>query len=179
MRISRLSVPLRTMLAAACMATSLAAAPAAATGDGDRAEAWRATCTHYVNRARYKSREERVEFVTVVADGCAAALSTAEGAATATAAERVAAERFLDRLTAARAAISEINARRLAVAAVRRAQDDSFTRFARDLARDLRLVGATGEYLILRAEGVYAALDDWVEAGAEFALIAALPRRDG
>jgi hypothetical protein len=165
------------LLAFPAGATSLAADEAISP---ERLEAWRATCTHYENRARYKSREQRVEFVTVVADGCAAALDafSAPGA-TGAPRQQAAAARFLDRLSAARAAIAEINAGRLAEAATRRAADRSFTRFQRDLARDLRFVRPFGEYLILRAEGVYAALDAWVDAGADFALIAALPRQDG
>ena len=169
------SIALFAMIA--CLSAGAASAGPGQGATGERVEAWRATCTHYVNRARFRSREERVDFVTVLADGCEAALVAfapgGDGRA------RQAAGEFLDRLTGARAAIAEINGRRLAEAAARRAQDRSFTRVVRDLSRELRLVGSTGEYLILRAEGVYDALEAWVDAGAEFALIAALPRRDG
>jgi hypothetical protein len=169
-----------TLVATSIAAMGLLAAPgpaAAAQPAAERVEAWRGACKHYVNRARFKSREEHVEFVTVVADGCAAALKAAESPAEALSPdERAAAVWFLDRLTAARRAIAAINTRRLAAATERRRADRSFSRVARDLAEELRLVGHSGEYLILRAEGVYDALGAWVEAGAEFALLAALPR---
>jgi|OM-RGC.v1.021973319 hypothetical protein len=165
--------------ALAFLLLALMAAPAAADPPGapslatmvatETRDAWRAACRHYENRARFKSRSENVEFATVLADGCAAAL--AESASSGP--EGAAARAFLDRVVAARHAVDAINARRLANAADRAGA--GFSRQVRDLRRALRLVSETGEYLILRAEGVFLALDHWVASGARFSLAAALP----
>lgn len=160
---------LLALMAAPAAADPHGAPPLAPTIAMETRDAWRAACRHYENRARFKSRSENVEFATVLADGCAAALA----ASVSRGPESAAASAFLDRVVAARNAVDAINARRLADAAKR--TDAGFSRQVRDLGRAFRLVSEAGEYLILRAEGVFSALDDWVASGARFSLAAALP----
>lgn len=159
-----------------CLASLDAPAMARPAGPQDAAPraqaAWVKSCNHYANRARFKRRDAQVEFVTVLADGCEQALEAARDGARRAQAE--AAARFLDRLGAAREAIAAMNAARIASAEARATQP-RFARVVRDLSRHYRLVTPSGEYLILRAGGVFDALGAWVASGAEFALIAALP----
>lgn len=158
-------------IAALCLALAFAPAALAApdrTSHTDRA-AWAAACRHYDNRARFLSRDSDVAFVTVLAEGCAAALPMAESPQPSGALARL----FLTRLAGARAMIGEINADRIRVA---HAGAEGFSRGARDLGQAMRLVSDTGEFLILREEGVFRALGAWADSGVRFDLIAALPR---
>ncbi len=126
-------------------------------------------CIHYDNRARFKSRTADIEFIAVLADACAGALTTlAEPAAPAS--RKAAALEYLERLQEARAAIAAIDGARLRAAP---SGPLNGTRL-RDIRASRRLVTVTGEFLILRRAGVFAALDAWVAEGAEFGLIAAL-----
>jgi hypothetical protein len=162
---------MRLAFAAAVIAVAVIAAgsPSAAAV----AEALVDTCRHYDNRARFKPREGAVEFTAVLADGCRIALATVADPAADTRL-RAAALRFLDRLAEARSEIARINSGRVADG-LRVASEG---RGPLDLTHALRLVSPTGEFLILRAEGVFGALRGWVAAGADFALIDALgPRR--
>lgn len=129
-----------------------------------------AACHHYDNRARFKAREGDVEFVAVLADACAAARAalTREGGATA---QGAAAERFLSLLGQGRATIVAIDRERMALAGETGAGRDVAVEFR----RHRRLVSTTGEFLILRQVGVFAAMRAWVDAGADFTLARALP----
>lgn len=164
----RLLVCLLLALAARSAAADPSGAPSLAASAESR-DAWSAACRHYENRARFRTRSGDVEFPTVLAEGCVVAL----GAALSAGAEGAAARSFLDRVVSARRAVDAINADRIRDAVSD--ADQGFSRNVRDLGRALRLVSETGEYLILRAEGVFAALDAWVASGGRFALAAALP----
>ena len=155
------------MLRVLIVLAAVAATPPAAAIAGEGA--WAAACRHYENRARFKSRAENVEFATVLAEGCGAALHALEARGPDVAAAR----RFLDGVARARAEVDAINAGRLAAAA--RRAEPGFSRRVRNLLQEMRLVTETGEYLILRAEGVFEALDAWVADGGRFALATALP----
>ncbi len=160
MRRSRFA-PLALVLAAA-VPDAAHAAPAT-----DCPRAWAAACHHYVNRARFKPRTGRVEAVTVLADACPPALEAA-----ATEGPRgEAARRFLTRLAQAQALLAAMNSDRFAAASVETLPGGA----VRDLARSRRLVSASGEYLILRAEGVFDALGAWAGDEGGFDLRAALP----
>jgi hypothetical protein len=162
---------LASAVAAVALVAAVAASPdagAAATPVAESA-ALADACRHYDNRARFKPREGAVEFTVVLADGCRIALATVADPA-ADARLRDAALRFLDRLAEARAEIARINSGRVADG-LRVASEG---RGPLDLTRALRLVSPTGEFLILRAEGVFGALRGWVAAGADFTLVDAL-----
>lgn len=167
----RLALSFCLVLLAAPVA-ALDPASGAASADAAEAREWRHACEHYANRARFRSRERNVDFVTVLAEGCAEALADA-GDASAEPIRAAAARDFLRRIAAGRSAVNAINSARLTAAGTRR--DWSFSRRVRNLSAELHLVSETGEYLILRAEGVFGALDSWAAAGRGFALLAALP----
>jgi hypothetical protein len=157
-------------LVAALLAALLAAgSPSrAAQPDAPRDEAaFAATCNHYVNRARFKPRSGNVEPVTVLAEACPAALRSLQEPGR----EAPAAQAFLTRLTAGYAVISRINGDRFAQNI--RAPSDRSAR-SQDFGRSVGLVSATGEYLILNAEGVFDALDAWALHRLDFHLHAAL-----
>jgi hypothetical protein len=160
---------MRLVFAAIAIAVAVFARDAAAAVPGALADA----CRHYDNRARFKAREGAVEFTVVLADGCRIALDTMADPG-ADARLRDAAARFLDRLADARAEIARINRARIADGRGGLAVAATGARGAVELTRALRLVSPAGEFLILRAEGVFFALRGWVAAGADFALIEAL-----
>ncbi|MFN3615255.1 MAG: hypothetical protein ACK4WC_11965 [Rubrimonas sp.] len=122
-------------------------------------------CRHYENRARFMPRSGDVGFVTVLAEACAqAGVHAVEPGP-----HRTAAMRFLLALGQVRAEIAAIDADRMRAPPLRSAGA------VRDLRASRGLVTETGEFLILRHAGVFAALDDWVATGADFELAAALP----
>lgn len=155
----------------AIMAFLVTVNAAASSPKAGASEIWdvTASCVHYQNRARFKSRTAEVEFVTVLADACAGAIATV-GDPAAPDARKAAAERYLHRLHEARDAIAAIDGARL--------RATPRVTLGRARVRDLRasrgLVTITGEFLILRRAGVFAALEDWVAEGADFTLLAAL-----
>lgn len=160
----RICILVMSVLFAATLAAPLSS-PAFAADPRSGASA----CTHYDNRARFKSRTTDIEFIAVLADACAGALGTlAEPAAPAS--RKAAAQEYLVRLGEARAAIDAIDGARL------RAAPSGLTNGPRlrDIRASRRLVTVTGEFLILRRAGVFAALDAWVAEGANFGLLAAL-----
>jgi hypothetical protein len=124
---------------------------------------------HYENRARFKSRVAAVEHVTVLAEGCLAARAALDDA-DAPHTQRDAARGYLEALDHGRAVIREINDARLSQ------RDHAAAGMGRvtDMRESLRMVSPLGEYLIMRDIGVFAALDDWVRSGGDFALAAAL-----
>ncbi len=120
-------------------------------------------CRHYENRARFTPREGAVAPVARIADACGSALRMIEADA-GPSARRAAAVAFLVRLGHARARIDAINAERTQIAfAARRAESGAPRLLMRNLSRAVGLVTPTGEYLIFRIEGVFDALDAWVE----------------
>lgn len=127
-------------------------------------------CGHYANRAFAKSRTADVEFVTVLAEACAAARAALADPATPPA-QRVAAADYLDRVAHVRAAIDAINHDRLR----RWRRPEGRSAAMSDLRAARGLVSPSGEFLILRRAGVFAALDAWVASGASFELASALP----
>jgi len=151
------------LLAAAQTAASLS--PAFAADDAGRIS----VCKHYENRGKFMSRTTDVAFVAVLADACSGALSTLADPATPRA-RKAAAGRYLDRLQEARAAIVAIDGARMRAAP----GPSVYGPRVRDMRASRRLVTLTGEFLILRHAGVFAALDAWVAEGADFALLAAL-----
>lgn len=167
----RLALSLCLALVAA-PAAAVDPAPHAAAPEAAAAQGWRHACRHYANRARYRSRERNVDFVTVLAEGCARALADA-GDRSADPVRAAASRDLLRRIAAARTVVNAINSARLTAAG--RSRDGGFSRQVRNLSAEFNLVSETGEYLILRAEGVFAALDRWAAAGRGFALLAALP----
>ncbi len=153
-----------SVLFAAALSAPLSSPAVAADPEGGAS-----ACTHYENRARFKSRTTDIEFIAVLADACAGARATlAEPAAPAS--RKAAALDYMARLEEARAAIGAIDGARL-----RAAHSGSVNGpRVRDLRASRRLVTLTGEFLILRRAGVFVALDAWVAAGADFGLLAAL-----
>jgi hypothetical protein len=147
-------------LIAALVAAHACAALAAPPG-GDET-AWRAACHHYENRARFLPRAGEVEPIAVIAEACPAAIRSLDGAGP----EAEAARAFLGRLGAAHAAMAAINRDRFAAAMAARAPRG---------AREFGLVTTAGEFLILRAEGVFDGLARWADRQAGFPLISALP----
>ena len=141
----------------------------AQTAFADVAEATAKACVHYGGRAHFKSRTEAVEFVTVLADACAGAQATLLDPE-APVARKAAAATFLERLQGARAAIGAIDAERFAAARDKPRKGGTMV----DLRASRGLVTLSGEFLILRRAGVLAALEEWVAAGADFGLLAAL-----
>jgi hypothetical protein len=122
-------------------------------------------CHHYENRARYMPRSGEVGFVAVLADACAqAGVHAVEPGP-----HRTAAMRFLLALGQVRAEIVAIDTDRMRAPAPRAAGA------VRDLRSSRGLITETGEFLILRHAGVFAALGEWVATGADFELAAALP----
>jgi hypothetical protein len=155
-------------IAAAVLAAALAAPASSQAAQPDPTEpAFAATCHHYVNRARFKPRTGAVEPVTVLAEACPAALRSLEEPGR----EASAARAFLTRLTAGYAVIARINGDRFAQSLRRPGPAAPATE---DFGRSLGLVSETGEYLILRAEGVFDALDTWALHRVDFRLHAAL-----
>ena len=155
---------------AVLIAATLAAAPPTLAAQPDVTEgeaAFAATCQHYVNRARFKPRSGRVEPVTVLAEACPAALRSLQEPGR----EASAAQAFLARLTAGHAVITGMNSDRFAQN-IRGPGGASVK--VQDFARSVGLVSATGEYLILRAEGVFDALDAWAAHRRDFQLHTAL-----
>lgn len=160
----RICLLVATALLAAAQLTVLRSPAVAADGQG-RGNA----CTHYENRARFKSRITDIEFVAVLADACVGARTTLADPAAPTS-RKAAAGRYLDRLEEARTAIAAIDGARIRAAP----SPTGYGPRVRDIRASRRLVTVTGEFLILRRVGVFAALEAWVAEGADFALLAAL-----
>jgi hypothetical protein len=154
-------------IAALAFIAALLAAPSQAAQPDATEPAFAATCHHYVNRARFKPRTGAVEPVTVLAEACPAALRSLEEPGR----EASAARAFLTRLTTGYAVIARINGDRFAQGVGR---PEGAVQTTRDFGRSLGLVSATGEYLILHAEGVFDALDAWALHRLDFRLHAAL-----
>ena len=142
-------------------ADPLAAAPAAET----RPAALTSVCKHYINRAKFKRRDETPEFVVTLADGCRAATrSLATGAPD----EREAAAVFLARLTVLRDLVIEMNMTRVFGRAWTPVTHIGYGPSAK--AEPVPRVSASGEYLIARELGLLAALNAWLDTGPDFAL---------
>lgn len=154
-------------LAAAAAVSILAAQAGATEGRTDaraRIEAAVNACRNYEDRAWLMPRSGDVGFIVVLADACAQTglHAVAPGP------HRIAAMRFLLALGAARTDIEAMDASRARVAESGAATDPG-----RRAAG--RRVSESGEFLILRQAGVFAALGAWVATGADFELAAALP----
>lgn len=135
-------------------------------------------CRHYDNRARFLPRTgPDVEPIAMIADACAAA-QAALSAPEADAATRAAAAAYLERLAAAHGEIRSINTERAApmFSASGRLASASGQPPVRSLSRSMGLVTKSGEHLILRAGGVFAALQRWLAASAAFAPAEKSPR---
>jgi len=133
------------------------AGPMPAKADLDRYER---TCRTYENRARFLPRDGALDFVTVMADGCAAARrSLRDGAAR----EQRAAVRYLERLARLRDTIIDMN--------MTRVFGEGAEPYARPRQADgpltpLDEVSGTGEILIAHRMGLFAAFEHWrAEAG--------------
>jgi hypothetical protein len=169
---------MRGLFIAAALAASLAgpasagpdrASAGAANTDTERFAEHRRTCGHYENRARFKPREGEVEYVVVLAESCDLALALAQGRVDGTDAARIASRRYLQRLTALRRLIVDMN--------VSRAYGDDAPAAATSVAGSgaapladggYRAVSATGEYLIARRLGLQASFRKWLDAGVSF-----------
>lgn len=132
----------------------LLAMPGAAGADTARPAAYDATCTHFENRARFKTRGEDADLMVWLADSCRRALADLVGDAPDTA--RLG-QTYLARL-------SEFKSLTLSMMLdMRRAQADHRIE-AR--SQPIRRIGLTpaGEYLIARHMGLIGAYDDWANA---------------
>lgn len=145
------------------------ASPGWAQSEADVLTTTAQTCKHYGGRAHFKSRTESVEFVTVLADACAGAQASLRDPS-APASRKAAAADFLQRLHGVRVAIGAIDSERFAAGRDRARP----VQMMQDLRSSRGLVTESGEFLILRRAGVFAALERWVATGADFGLLAAL-----
>ncbi|MEL7154451.1 MAG: hypothetical protein AAFN51_11805 [Pseudomonadota bacterium] len=123
------------------------------------------TCTHYVNRAKFKHRHPDQAFVVTLADACTAATASLRSE---NPREVNTATQFLIRLRVLRALIIEMN--------MKRAFGDRYTAWTR-LGHDKRAVtealprvSGTGEYLIARQLGLLNAYHSWLETGPSLTL---------
>lgn len=124
----------------------------------------RAGCNHYVNRARFMSREGRIEFVVLVSEMCQAAERSMTHPSPA---QRVAAEALLNRVLELRNTIIAMN--------MRRVYGDQTSPWAKPLTRDGRLmpvgrVSPAGEFLIAHRMGVMTVYDAWLDTGGRVSL---------
>ncbi len=122
-------------------------------------------CSHYENRARFKSRVRLVDFVTVLAEACRAAQASLIGNR---ARERQTALVFLDRVAELRALIVQMNVQKR-LRPVETADVDALSNFAR--ASKLPRVSAAGELLIAHRMGLIKAFENWLESSPNFALV--------
>ncbi|MEM0943782.1 MAG: hypothetical protein AAGI70_07520 [Pseudomonadota bacterium] len=129
----------------------------------------RAGCNHYQNRARFLTREGQVEFVTMIAEACAAAETSLDGD---NPGERQAAERFLRRVLHLRDTIIEMNMTRV-YGAQRDPRAQPLTpdgKSAAGLGTPFGRVSDTGEFLIAHRLGLFRAYDAWLDSGANFSI---------
>ncbi|SDZ95621.1 hypothetical protein SAMN05444370_102319 [Rubrimonas cliftonensis] len=131
-----------------------------------------AACRHYDNRARFLPRSgPHIAPIAAIADACAGA-QAAVASPEADAATRAAAAAYLETLAAVHGEIRRINAERAAPMFSERGRLASAEGQSpvRSLSRSMGLVTTSGEHLILRAGGVFAALQGWLAASAAFAM---------
>lgn len=141
------------------------------TTPGETAEAIaKATCKHYVNRSRFKSRHPDQEFVVTLADGC---LSAVQSLTSRNPKEKVAAQDFLTRLHTLRDLIIAMDMERVFGAGYTlrtqiRINDGK-------VQQQIPTVSAIGEYLIARELGLLAAYRTWLSTGPVLTLAAPDP----
>jgi len=122
------------------------------------------TCRHYANRARFLRRGGPVDFIVLLAEGCAAA---ERSLAAPDPRERAAARHLLDRLAALRATVIEMN--------MHLVYGEPGLRRTRSLSGSgwmgpIRSVSRSGEYLIAHRMGLIAAFETWRRQAPGFAL---------
>ena len=153
------------------LVAALAAAPALPAAAGPQArylagpsDAHRASCHHYENRARFKPRSGTLEFVTLLAEACSAAMVSLERPEPRL---HAAAESFLDRLVVLNQVIREMNTERIfGGRALRQATPPEDGKRLHSLPG----VSDTGEFLIAHRMGLFTAMDDWLDSGGRFSL---------
>ena len=126
------------------------------------------TCNHYINRARFKPRNDDPTLEVILADACAQALESIGNAPHATPYEVKRARIFLSRLTTYRETVFAINAARLFGEDAGPTTQLKTPKIARS---KIGRITPTGEYLIAREMGVLSALDDWADV-TDFAVVA-------
>ncbi len=172
MRIPKFPMPVLLVAAAATAALSAGVNAQEATSRPVVEEEHRVSCRHYETRARLKSREENVDFDVILADSCRLALDLLEGRRDGSAETLHGSAVYLERLTAFRRQILQMNISRVygdgpvPIATPRGDQ----RRYAASISPGFRPVTETGEYLIARSMGVQAAYRFWLKSGAPFEL---------
>ena len=134
------------------------------TASGFPRDLLRSGCNHYENRARFMSREGRIEFVVMLAEACVAAEKSLDSDVYG---ERLAAEYFLKRVLRLRNTVIDIN--------MRRVYGSQTSPWARPITPDgqlepVRRVSNAGEYLIAHRMGLFNAYQDWLDSGASFSI---------
>lgn len=131
-------------------------------------------CNHYVNRAKFRARNNNPEFVVILADSCQPALESLHSG---DARVRAAAEDYLLRLWRFRDTVIDMN--------MERVFGKTYTRWTRmrsvrdDQVESVPRVSETGEYLIAYRMGILRAYRAWLDTGPKLALgLHGAPRRD-
>jgi len=161
-RIQRTAVlaPVLAALVSGLLALTPASAPAGPAGP----VAYAAACNYYQNRARFRPREARVEFLVLLAEGCDAALRSLRRGSEI---ERRAAAGFLARIVRLRDEVIRINISRVYGVEY---GPRSMPRTGSGRLMSLGGVSETGEYLMAREMGLMAAFRDWRGQAPGFSL---------